>query len=345
MPLVAQRLKHRIILGLMTFGPDRKAGARIDSLDEFGQILDYFQQQGYNEIDTARVYVEGKQEAFTAQAKWKERGLTLATKHYPTQPGMHTPDKIREALEISLRELQTDTVDIFYLHAADRSVPFEDTLAEVNKMHKQRKFLQLGLSNFTAFEVAEVVMICRQHGWVRPTVFQAMYNAITRVIEPELITACRRYGMDIVIYNPLAGGLLSGKYKLNEIPTDGRFSDTDKSGGSMYRSRYFKDASFDALSMIEPVVNKHNLTLIETALRWCVHHSQLKIKDGNDGIIIGVSSIEQLKNNLTDLEKGPLPEEVVKTLDEAWLVCKATAPNYWQTDLVYTYDTTKALFG
>jgi len=92
-------------------------------------------------------------------------------------------------------------------------------------------------------------------------------------------------------------------------------------------------------------VQKHNLTLIETALRWVVHHSALKIKDGNDGVIIGVSSLDQLKANLEFLERGPLPEEVVKTLDEAWLVAKPTSANYWHLDLKYTYDTKKALFG
>jgi aflatoxin B1 aldehyde reductase len=344
MPLVAQRPTNRIILGLMTFGPDASRGARIDSLDEYNRCLDYFQQKGYNEVDTARSYVGGKQEAFTAQAKWKDRGLTLATKHFPFEPGQHSPEKLRAALETSLKELGTDCVDIYYLHAADRSVPFEVTLEEVNKLHKEGKFVQLGLSNFAAFEVAEVVMICRQHGWVRPTIYQGMYNAITRGIDPELITACHRYGLDVVIYNPIGGGLFSGKYKLDEIPKDGRFSDGSQLGAN-YRNRYFKDATFDALRVIEPVVKKHNLTLIETALRWVVHHSALNIKDGNDGIIIGVSSFEQLEGNLTNLEKGPLPEEVVKTLDEAWLICKPTAPNYWHLDLKYTYDTKKALFG
>lgn len=113
----------------------------------------------------------------------------------------------------------------------------------------------------------------------------------------------------------------------------------------MYRKRYFKDSTFDALRLIEPVIQKHNLTLLETALRWVVHHSALKIKDGNDGVIIGVSSFDQLKSNLADLEKGPLPDDVVKALDEAWMIAKPNCPNYWHLDLVYTYDTRKALFG
>ena len=171
-----------------------------------------------------------------------------------------------------------------------------------------------------------------------------MYNAITRSIEAELIPACRRYGLSIVVYNPVAGGLFSGKYKTSDVPTTGRFSDAEGSRGGMYRKRYFKDATFDALKIIEPVVEKHGLTLLETAFRWMTHHSELNIKDGgDDGIIIGVSSEAQLEGNLKDVEKGPLPDEVVKALDEAWLVAKATTTNYWHLDLKYTYDTRKAL--
>ncbi|PGH06124.1 aflatoxin B1 aldehyde reductase [Blastomyces parvus] len=346
MPLVTQNVKPRVILGLMTFGPDPDAGARITSLDEYKKCLDYFQQQGYNEIDTARIYVDGKQEAFTAQAGWKERGLTIATKWYPSEPGYHHANVVKEKLNESLKELQTDCVDIFYLHAADRSVPFAETLEAVNELHKEGKFVQLGLSNYTAFEVADIVTMCNERGWVRPTIYQAMYNAITRSIETELIPACKRYGIDVVIYNPLAGGLLSGKYKTTETPAGGRFA--DPSLGANYRKRYFRDANLDALRIIEPVVQKHNLTLIETALRWVRHHSALNIgtdPSSRDGIIVGVSSFEQLQANLADIEKGPLPEEVVKALDEAWLVAKATAVNYWHLDLKYTYNTVEALFG
>jgi aflatoxin B1 aldehyde reductase len=100
----------------------------------------------------------------------------------------------------------------------------------------------------------------------------------------------------------------------------------------MYRGRYFKEATFEALKLVEDVAQKHNLTLLEIALRWCVHHSELKmrVKGGNDGVIIGVSSFSQLEGNLADLEKGPLPEEVVQALDEAWLIAKATAPAYFR---------------
>ena len=118
MPLLANNPKSRVILGLMTFGPDANAGARITSLDEYNEFLDHFQAAGYNEIDTARTYVDGKQEAFTREARWKERGLTIATKLYPRPAGTHKPDVLTENFNTSLKELGADCVDIFYLHAA-----------------------------------------------------------------------------------------------------------------------------------------------------------------------------------------------------------------------------------
>jgi aflatoxin B1 aldehyde reductase len=116
----------------------------------------------------------------------------LATKHYPFEPGQHTEEKLRAALDTSLAALKTKTVDIFYLHAADRSVgvlvykveanhakvPFQETLAAVNKMHKEGKFVNLGLSNYTAFEVAEVCILCKANGWVRPTIWQGKFCAL-----------------------------------------------------------------------------------------------------------------------------------------------------------------------
>jgi aflatoxin B1 aldehyde reductase len=114
MPLVVSNPKDRIILGLMTFGPDAEAGARITDPAEFNKALDVFQARGYNEVDTARVYVARKQEAFTREAKWRERGLTLATKiAYPNAgTGDNNHDKVIESAEISLKELGTDCVDV-----------------------------------------------------------------------------------------------------------------------------------------------------------------------------------------------------------------------------------------
>lgn len=113
MPLVVPSPKPRIILGLMTFGPKEEDGGRITDLDTFNKVLDVFQARGYNEVDTARTYVGGAQEAFTREARWKERGLTLATKvQYPDNPGDNAADKVVASVEKSLGELDTDCVDV-----------------------------------------------------------------------------------------------------------------------------------------------------------------------------------------------------------------------------------------
>ena len=112
-PLVAAPPTHRVILGLMTFGENESAGARVTDIGQFGKVLDLFQQRGYSEVDTARVYVDNTQEAFTREVGWKERGLTLATKvKYPNQPGENTGDKVIASVETSLRELGADSVDV-----------------------------------------------------------------------------------------------------------------------------------------------------------------------------------------------------------------------------------------
>ena len=321
----------RIVLGLMTFGPpgSENHGARITSLDTFNDCLDYFQSQGYNEMDTARIYVNGQQEAWTSKTKWQERGLKLATKWYPKQPGDNKTEVIKSKLRHSLSELGTDCVDIFYLHAPDRTVPFIETLEACNDLYNEGKFKRLGISNYAAWEVAEIWNIANQRGWVKPSVYQAMYNCLTRAIEDELIPCCRKYAIDLLVYNPLAGGVLSGKYKTAEVPDEGRFAQVDPKLGQMYRKRFFKDTNFEALKLIEPVAEKHGLTLTEIAFRWLVHHSKLQTEK-NDGVVIGISSIDQLKSNLANLEKGPLPEEVLETLDLAWGITKPSCDLYWR---------------
>ncbi|EWY81555.1 Aldo-keto reductase [Fusarium oxysporum f. sp. vasinfectum] len=327
------KTKPRVSLGLLTFGPEGSEtyGSRITSLDTFNQCLDYLQSRGYNEVDTARTYVGGQQEGWTKRTNWRERNLTLATKWYPYKPGDHSKAIVKQNLNKSLSELGSDSVDIFYLHAPDRSVPFQETLEACNELYREGKFKRLGLSNYAAWEVAELCTIADQKGWVRPSVYQAMYNCLTRAIEEELVPCCRKFGMDILVYNPLAGGVLSGRYKSKEIPADGgRYSTQDPVIGAMYRDRYFKDVNFEALKVIQPVADKLGLTLLEIAFRWLVHHSKLKVMNGNDGLVIGISSLSQLESNLDNVEKGPLPEEVLEVLDEAWKITKPSCSLYWR---------------
>jgi aflatoxin B1 aldehyde reductase len=158
-----------------------------------------------------------------------------------------------------------------------------------------------------------------------------MYNCLTHAIEEELVLCCRKSGMDILVYNPLAGGVLSGRYKSKEVPDDGGwYLTSDPVIGAMYRDRYFKDDNFEPLRVIQPVAEKLGLTLLEIAFRWLVYHSKLKVKDGNDGVVTGISSLSQLEGNLGNLEKGPLPGQALEALALSWKITKPSCSLYWR---------------
>ncbi|XXG95178.1 hypothetical protein Hte_001438 [Hypoxylon texense] len=336
---MAEQGKPRIILGLMGLGPEGSPGARMTSLDDFKQALDIFQGRGYNELDTARLYIGGQQESFTRQAGWKERGLSIGTKIWPLPPGSHEPEALVNTFETCLRELGTDSVD-------DRSVPFAKTLAVLDKLHKAGKFSRLGLSNYASFEVAEIVMTCHHHGWVRPTVYQAIYNCLFRTIEDELIPTCRRYGIAVDVYSPTGGGFLLGRVtSKDDDPKEGRFA-----GGPfqhLTRGRYFRDGIIEGARLIREAAEARGASPLEVAMRWLVHHSELRVRGdgGRDGIVIGFSNLQQLGDNLDYLEKGPLDGEVLDVLERAWKAAKGDMETYWQLPMVYTYDTQEALFG
>jgi aflatoxin B1 aldehyde reductase len=199
------------------------------------------------------------------------------------------------------------------------------------------------LSNYTSYEVAEIALTCAHNGWLRPTIYQAHYNCISRSIEDELIPSCRRYGLDVVIYSPIAGGFLSGAIKSkDDNPTEGRFAPSPFM--QFTRGRYFKDGVIGAAQLIAEESEKFGLNPLEVAMRWVTHHSKLNVH-GGDGVIIGFSNLGQLKDNLDYLEKPPLPDELVEVLEQAWQLAKPEAANYWLGEQKYTYDTQQVLFG
>lgn len=150
-------------------------------------------------------------------------------------------------------------------------------------------------------------------------------------MESELIPALRKFGIVFIAYNPLAAGLFSGKYTTLETPAEGRFS-SSSSIGKMYQDRFLKQSHLDALAIVEPMSNKYGIPLIEIGLRWVIHHSQLRpaTKGGEDGLLLGFSSYEQLVQNIEAAEKGYLPDEVIQSLDKAWQKAMVDAPTYWR---------------
>lgn len=165
-------------------------------------------------------------------------GKPLAAPDQPEGGWRHTPEHLRENLNKSLKALNTDKIDMWYLHAPDRSTPFETTLRTVNELYKEGHFTRFAISNYQAWEVAQICEICEKNGWVKPSVYQGVYNALLRTVEAELFPCLRHYGMAFYNYNPLAGGYLTDRYHREDkdMEAGARF-DPNRMQGKMYRGK------------------------------------------------------------------------------------------------------------
>ncbi len=308
----------KLILGTMTFG---ESVFRPD-VDEF---INTFFDAGYDELDTAYVYNEGSCEKFLGEVLPSlDRPFKISTKVNPRITGKLDADAVYMQLPESLERLHLDSVDTVFLHFPDPATPVESVLSAMADMHDQGKYKELGLSNFPAWMVADVWHICKEHGWVLPTVYEGVYNPLTRGAEAELNDCLNHYGLRFYAYNPTMGGFLTGKYKsLDETPTDGRF--THRPG---YQRKYWKKSNFDALDVIRKAAEPHGISMIAATYRWLAYHSMLS-NDRGDAILIGASKLNHLIENMNTVKAGPLPEDVVKAFDQAWTICRGVSREYF----------------
>ncbi len=306
-----------LILGTMTFGQQVFE-------DEAKEMTNLFLSKGYNELDTAYVYNEGECEKLLGELlKGMDRSeLRIATKVNPRISGKLDGDAVRKQLPESLERMGIEKADVLYLHFPDPKTPIESVLEACDEMHRAGKFTELGLSNFPAWMVADVWHKCKARGMVLPTVYEGVYNPLTRKAEVELFSALRNYGMRFCAYNPLAGGMLTGRYKsVDEKPTEGRFALR-----KAYPGRYWKKSFFESLDILREACGE--ISLVEATYRWLAFHSALDENQG-DGILIGASKYSQLEQNIVAIEKGPLPENIVEAFEKAWQHCKADSPEYF----------------
>lgn len=289
-------------------------------------MIDAFCQAGHNELDTAYVYCGGETEKLLGELNKANglQGCNIATKVNPKEGGL-TAESVDHQLTTSLARMALDSIDLVYLHQPDLDTPISDTLEALNRHHQNGRFKRFGLSNYAAWQVAEIAGICQQRGYLMPTVYQGMYNAITRDVERELFQCLQHFDIAFYVYNPLAGGLLTGKHaNIQQLPDDGRFSTNAE-----YQKRYWTSCYFDAVSKFTTVCTAENIAPAAAALRWLSHHSRLD-KNKGDGVIIGASSIANFKHNLSALTEGPLPATVVEALDEAWEISRPECVKYFR---------------
>jgi aryl-alcohol dehydrogenase-like predicted oxidoreductase len=182
---------------------------------------------------------------------------------------------------------------------------------------KEGKVRHVALSNYAAWQVVEMHWISEKHHYAPPVVSQPMYNVLARGIEQKFLPMSKKFGIANVVFNPLAGGLLTGKHH-SSAPLKGSRFDREK----MYIDRYWNADNFSAVEAVRDIANKSGRSMISLALCWLLHHTLVEC------VILGASKLEQLDQNLAAAEEGPLDAETLTELDKVWARLRGVTPKY-----------------
>jgi aryl-alcohol dehydrogenase-like predicted oxidoreductase len=291
-----------IALGTMTFGdPADEAESR--------RIVDLAFDRGITHFDTANVYNRGRSEEILGRLLKGRTGFTVASKvgSKTSDPGENLRrDHVLASCDASLKRLGLDRIDLYYMHQPDDATPIEETLGAMEALVKAGKVSRVGASNFAAWQLMRTLETVR--------VVQPIYNLVAREIERELLPMCRTFDLEVLVYNPLAGGLLTGKHRAGPYTEGTRFA-----RNALYQKRYWHDAMFRAASDLERIAKEAGKSMVELALQW--------VKSRNVGLILGATRAAQLKENLDALE-GSLDETMIAACDEVYARLHGPIPKY-----------------
>jgi aryl-alcohol dehydrogenase-like predicted oxidoreductase len=273
---------------------------------------------GVKMFDTANTYTEGRSEEMLGRIVAPMRDQVLLASKVGGQGSEHplAADSIRLEVDGSLRRLGTDYLDLYYLHRPDPSTQLEESLMALRGLVESGKVRNLGVSNYAAWQIAELLHLAGDGP--APTVSQPMYNLLARRIEEEYVAFSTAHGLRNVVYNPLAGGFLTGKHRSGDAPLPGtRFRNKN------YQRRYWNDEQFRAVDELSVIAADAGLSLVELALRW------LRSRPAVTSILLGASSLDQLDENLRAALDGPTPDEdTCNRIDEVWATLRGVAPAY-----------------
>src|SRR5262249_25173190 len=305
-----------ICLGTMTFGH------QCDERTSFA-ILDKATTAGVTFIDTADAYpvpptneTAGRTEEIIG--KWlhgKRERFVIATKCRmrvgpgPNDEGL-SRKHIMKAAEDSLRRLRTDFIDLYQAHSPDPETPLEESLRAFDDLVRQGKVRYVGCSNYPAWQTALALGISERVGLARFDCVQPRYNLLYREIESELLPLCRFAGLGVIVYNPLAGGFLTGKYRSLETPAPGTRFTLGKTG-ELYRERYWHQAQLEAVDELRAFLESRGKKLVETAIAWVLTQA------GITSAIVGASRPEQLDSSLSGTNVHISADEL-EACDRAW---------------------------
>ena len=317
-----------LCLGTMTFGsPGGRFGA-INGVDQAGAdaLLKRSLDAGINFIDTANIYTEGQSEEITGQAirnlGVSRDDLVLATKvrgkmgEGPNQAGL-TRKHIMEQVEASLRRLNTDYIDLYQTHSYDPLTPFEETLRALDDLVRQGKVRYLGASNVMAWQLMKAVAISERERLARYQSLQAYYTLASRDLEREVLPLLHDQKLGLMVWSPLAGGFLSGKYTRENQKGEGRRS------GEFDFPLVDKDRAFTIIDQLRPMAEAKHSTVAALALAWLLHQPAVTT------VIIGAKKMDQLEANLQSVDVQFTADELKQLAEVSQL-----APEYpgWMVD-------------
>ncbi|KAL2351597.1 NADP-dependent oxidoreductase domain-containing protein [Cryomyces antarcticus] len=274
-----------------------------EKCQEFLKVLKQF---SVKDLDTAYIYPDS--EAALGALKCPSEFI-IHTKAPGFKSGSLSKDSVLAGAKKSFEELGTDHVETYFLHSPDPETPIEETMEAIQELYKAGRFEHF------------VRLI---QGYVVPTVYQGNYNPVARHSEDELFPLLRKLGMRFYAYSPLAGGFLVKTAETIRAGGEGRL-DASTTGGQMYNRLYNKPKLVEALNAWEKISQDSGISKSQLAYRWVTYNSQLATKY-QDGIIVGASRPEQLKETLEEIEKGPLPEKVAEQIEHVWQTVKEEAP-------------------
>ncbi|HXF61921.1 MAG TPA: aldo/keto reductase, partial [Caldilineaceae bacterium] len=276
-----------ICLGTMTFGHGTDQA-------EAKRIVDLAWEAGVNFFDTANSYSNGQSEIMLGEAlKGRRQDAIIATKVFnpmgpsPNDSGMSRVHILR-AIEDSLKRLQTDYVDMYYIHHVDIQTPLEEMLRAFDDLVHQGKVRYIACSNYEAWRLMEALWISDSKNLARFECYQPQYSLVVRDIEEELIPVCQLKGLGVVVWSPLAGGFLSGKYR----PGEHKVAGSRSAEGWAYPERYFAANADETLAVLLEVAKELNRSPAQIAIRWVLEQPAIT------SAIIGARTVAQARDNL-----------------------------------------------
>lgn len=317
-------------LGTMLFGEESGRGT---SKEEAIKQVDYYIDQGGDHIDTANVYAAGRSEEILGKAiKGKRDKVTIATKvRFPKGEGNHEQGLSRlhivSEVENSLRRMDTDHIDLYYMHCWDPLTPIEESLDAFDQLVTSGKVRYIGVSNFKAWQLMKSLGLCENNGWARFVGAQYQYSLVKRDIEYEYVDLMEQEGLSLLPWGPLGGGFLSGKYKADQKPDEasgGRIGTTEEHTEEAWERRATAQ-NWRVLEKVEKIAKERGTGHAQIAIAW------LRSKSYVASVILGARTFDQLKANMESATIDLTPEEVT-VLDEI-----STLPELYPYRMIEAY--------